>query len=741
MITTAQESPVTLTVEDILARFNPPLSEASAGWIRKAWELAENAHKGQKRKSGEPYFSHCANVAKILAELINDWPAVCAALLHDVIEDCNVSYRDLQAIFPPPIPDLVDGVTKISKINFISDREHQAENLRKMILAMAKDVRVVLIKLCDRLHNMRTLNFLDPVRQKAIATSTVEIFAPLAKRLGIQRLSSEMEDLAMSYVQPIIYGRIADHLQRNNEHYQATIAKMKTMVEASLAKSHIPAGVSGRVKHNYSIYKKMLRQGLTFEEVHDLIAIRIVTENVSHCYEVLGIVHSRWKPIEGKFKDYIGNPKPNGYQSIHTTVIGISGEIIEIQIRTAEMHRLAEEGIAAHWQYKEAGAPKTAAADEAEKLSWLRQLVDWLSDIHDPQEFLAAVKQDVFATSVFIYTPKGDVIEMPRGSTVLDFAFRIHTEVGFRCAGAKLNHKMAPLRTVLKTGDIVEIVTSKSSHPTPDWLQIANSNRAKNKIRHWLKTHDRETYLERGRGMLIEALRQRAPEMGPQEALEKIGHIARQFSVSSADDVLIEIGFGSVRAGAVVSRILPNDPVAAPSRRAAASSFSAADIKKFTGTILVEGMPGAVTRTAQCCSPRPGDAIVGFITQGRGISVHRVDCAAFQRARWTKADAPNRVVTVEWGDGNKPPIQATIRVMCQDRKGLLSDITAMITQLGVNIIAAQTQSNLKTAQAIIKLRVQVPDEGELNMVLKRLEGVPSVRSLRRTIHRGARIAR
>ncbi len=723
-------SPSYATVDEILARVDPPLTAEGARQVRKAYEIAEKAHEGQLRRSGEPYFSHCVGVTMLLADLVADWPTLAAGLLHDTIEDCGFTPKHIHSLLPDPVADLVDGVSKISKLNFSSDRERQAGNLRKMIMAMARDVRVLLIKLCDRLHNMRTLNYLEPAKQKLIATGTLEIYAPLAKRLGVQKIGSELEDLCLSYIHPALYRGLAEHIERNKERYQTIINKTKTILESSLAKAHVHATVAGRLKHIYSTYQKMLRQGLNLNEIHDLIAMRIITDTVAETYEALGIVHSRWKPVEGKFNDYIAAPKPNGYQSLHTTVIGVDGEIIEIQIRTQAMHKLADQGVAAHWKYKEEGSNETAEAAESEKLLWLRQLVDWLQDVRDPQEFMAAVKQDVFEASVFCYTPRGDVIEMPNDSSVLDFAYRIHTEIGHQCAGAKVNHKMVPLRTILKTGDIVEIVTSKSSHPTPDWLHIATSGRAKNKIRHWLKTHDREFYLERGRSMFTEHLRVRSPSFRIRDAMEKLELEAKHFSLSDAEDVLIEIGFGTIKPAVAVARILPPDTAPPPPKRVAPGKKKAAP-----ESILVEGMPGAITRMAGCCAPKPGDPILGFITLGRGISIHRADCKSLERSRQLQDDSGRRVVGVQWNDGTPPLLQATIRVVCQDRKGLLTDVTQAVTQLGVFILAAHTLSNLKTNQAILKLTVQVQDEGTLNTLLKRLESVPSVRSLRRIIHR------
>lgn len=719
------------SVEAILGRIDPPLPDDQQAIVRRAYELAEKRHEGQVRVSGEPYFSHCVEVAILLADRVSDAETLAAGLLHDTIEDCGVTPDQIRALIPGSVADLVDGVTKISKISFTSDREQQANNLRKMILAMARDVRVVLIKLCDRLHNMRTLKFLPPEKQKKIATSTLEIFAPLATRLGMEEIADELEDLSMSYIQPVIYRRLTEHMERNGPRYQKIIARSRGIIEAELAKSSVSATVSGRIKHIFSVYQKMLRGGLGLSEIHDLIAMRILTESVSETYEALGIVHSLWKPVAGRFKDYIASPKPNGYRSLHTTVIGEEGEITEIQIRTREMHRGATEGIAAHWNYKEEGSGASPETSEAEKLAWLRQLVDWLSDIRDPQEWMAAVKQDVFDASVFCYTPQGEVIELPKGSTVLDFAYRIHTDLGNHCAGCKINHKMAPLRTRVQNGDIVEIIQSKSAHPTRDWLQFTTSSRARNKIRHWLKINDRDFYLDKGRQMFFATLREKGIELDEHAAMRELEEVARQFSLPTPEDVFVEIGCGTLKAGPVVSHLMPTGVQPPPARKKTPRKAPKAH---KPGTILVEGMPGALVHLARCCAPSQGDPILGFITQGRGISVHRSDCPSLNRSRQVHANAPHRIVMVQWSDGQIRQMRVTIRVGCQDRQGLLNDISMLFTTLGISITDVHSHSNLKANRAIIKITVLLADENELNSLLNRLATIPSVRSVSRVIH-------
>lgn len=723
-------------VEDVLERIDPPLSLEHEKYVRIAYSAAQAAHDGQVRMSGEPYFSHCIEVALLLAERVTDWATIAAGLLHDTIEDCDFTSERIEGLLPDPVAELVESVTKISKLNFSSDREHQAGNLRKMILAMARDVRVVIIKLCDRLHNMRTLQYLPPEKQKAIATTTMEILAPLANRLGMEEISNELEDLSLKYLNPVFYRQLDGHLQRNGARYDEVIRRMRTDFVKALGEEGIEARVTGRVKHINSIYKKMLSQGLTFTEIHDLIAIRVVTKNVDEAYKAFGLVHRHWKPVPGKFKDYIASPKPNGYQSIHTTVMGPDGEIIEMQIRTEEMHSVAAEGIASHWNYKEDRSGQSPKKIEAERMAWLRQLIDTLSDIRDPQEFMAALKHDVFDDSVFCHTPGGEVIEMRRGSTVLDFAYRIHTDIGSHCHGAKVNHKMAPLRTVLKTGDIIEIQTSNSAHPTRDWLQIVKTGRAGNKIRHWLKANDREFYQDRGRNSLAQELKARGLELPESRAAKLLDMVASQLSYSNGGDLLSEIGFGTVKAGTVITRMDLEDKPARPPERKRASKRERQAEKP--SQILIEGMPGALTRIAKCCEPQPGDAIAGFITQGRGISVHKPACPQLKRLRNQHVDTPNRMVSVEWGGSATRSLKASVRCVCQDRQGLLMDITSAITDMGIAITDVETHSNLKTHRAILKFIVLVPDEGTLDSLLKRLETVPSLLTLSRKVIKSGR---
>jgi GTP pyrophosphokinase len=629
----------------------------------------------------------------------------------------------------------VDGVTKISSLNFSNDQENQVGNLRKMILAMARDVRVVLIKLCDRLHNMQTLDHLTPNRQRAIAQSTLDVYAPLANRLGMTRIRSQLEDLAMRYLFPDAFTRLAKKMAVRAQTDQQNVDLTRQILQKHLDEQKVQATIQGRRKHLYSLYQKMRNQGLRFDEVHDILAIRVICNTIQECYEILGVVHSIWKPITGRFKDYIATPKGNGYQSIHTTVIGFNHEVLEIQIRTLKMHQEAEEGIAAHWRYKEnGGAPALAAVrgEEEKRLVWLRQLVDWLKDVHDPSEFMRELKHDVFEASVFCYTPKGDIVEMPRGSTALDLAYRIHTELGHHCAGVRINYRMASIRSLIQTGDIVEILSNKTAHPTTDWLQIVQTGRARNKIRHFLKESQHQEFLDQGHRTLMETVRSRfGGHVDEAQVIEILTPHLKSYSVSSYEDLLVELGCGTIKTGSLVSRLEQVlRPPAAPRRIPRMTRKMA----KKKDVVLVDGVSGAVTRMALCCSPLPGEPIVGFITQGRGIAIHREDCAALARVRQRLASDQGRIVNVQWGDASRDLQKVAVRMICHDRKGLLSDITGAVTQLNVNITGSHSTTNPRDNRAIVKLIMLVRDSDELNAVLNRIAQIPGVQSLSRQIH-------
>ena len=721
------------TVEEILGRLDPPMAPEGQQIVRDAYALAKESHDGQRRKSGDPYFSHCARVAWLLAELLGDPATIAAGLLHDTIEDCGVTVAQLKDKFPDPVPELVDGVTKISTLNFSSDQEHQVNNLRKMILAMARDVRVVLIKLCDRLHNMLTLQHLPPGRQQAIAQTTMDIYAPLANRLGMTRMRAQLEDLAFQYLNHKMYMRLAKKMAVRHASDQQIVDRTRELLSEKLAANGISAEMYGRRKHLYSLYQKMQRQGLRFEEVHDIVAVRVIAANVADCYGILGIVHSLWKPIAGYMKDYIAAPKENGYRSIHTSVIGVEGGISEIQIRTEQMHRIAEEGIAAHWRYKEVGvAAGGLKGGEERRLAWLRQLVEWLQDVHDPSEFMRELKRDIYENSVFCYTPRGDIIEMPRGATALDLAFRIHTQVGTQCQGVKINNRMAAIRTQLQTGDVIEVQTSKTARPTAEWLQIAKTGRARNKIRHWLKTNERGTYLEYGRHALMNIVRSRfGPQIDEEKVLEILKPSYKHFSVKTPEDLMVEIGCGNIKVTSLITRLdqvlHPPEPARPTVRKAASQTGKKKDL------VLVDGMSGAITRMARCCSPLPGEPITGFITQGRGISIHRLNCRSLANIRARSSDFENRLVDVEWSTLGRELRKVVVRITAHDRKGLLSDISTAVTQLNVSITGAHTSSNLSDSTAVLKLEMLIENGDQLNQVINRIDTTPGVLSVSRTV--------
>ena len=720
-------------VEEILGRMRPRPGKQDEDMIRRAYKLAEDSHKDQKRKSGDPYIMHPARVAWLLADLVNDPSTIAAGLLHDVIEDCGVTYNQLKAQFSVEVADLVEGVTKISSLNFSTARESQVATLRKMILAMASDVRVVLIKLCDRLHNMLTLDHLSPQRQKAIAQSTMDIYAPLANRLGMARMRVHLEDLSMQYLHPAAYARLNELMATTAQRDMRIVQETRQTLQEQIDKLKIPITIQGRRKHLYSLFRKMAEQGISFEEVHDVLAIRVIANSIGECYEVLGVVHSLWKPLSGRFKDYIAAPKENGYRSIHTSVIGVENRIIEIQIRTREMHDEAEEGIAAHWRYKEGAQPSDKKVKEEKRLVWLRQLVGWLKDVHDPSEFMRELKRDVFEASIFCYTPKGDIIEMPKDSTALDLAYRIHTQLGHTCCGARVNNRMDSIRTVLQTGDVVDIIASKAAHPTTDWLQFATTGRARNKIRHYLKERQREQFLEEGPRQLMEAVRSHfgsgITEAQVREILEQ--HL-QSYNVPNWEDLMVELGCGTIKITNLIGRLdqvlRPPEPRRVP-RQVRRARGGKAD------KIIVQGMDDAVTRVAQCCSPLPGDPIIGFITQGRGVSVHREDCPSLERTQRRRADFDQRMISVYWGAAQAKRKKVVIRLMCEDRKGLLSDVSAAVTQMNHDIVGANTSSNLREKRATLKLQVLIGDTDDMNALFKRLEQIPGVLTVTRVMPR------
>ncbi len=699
--------------------------------IEEAYEFALAAHHDQNRYSGEPYIVHPTKVAEILVDLKLDVVTVVAALLHDVVEDTEVTFQEIEEKFSPEIARLVDGVTKLGRIKYKSKEEQEAENHRKMFVAMAKDIRVILIKLADRLHNMRTLDHLPEDKQVRIAQETLEIFAPIAHRLGISTIKWELEDISLRFIHPADYYRIVNLMKQKRTERQRYIDEVIEIVKERLEELEIHSEISGRPKHIYSIYNKMTKKHREFEEIYDLLAVRILVDNIKDCYAVLGVIHTFWKPVPGRFKDFIAMPKANMYQSLHTTVIGPSGDPFEVQIRTFEMHRTAEYGIAAHWAYKEGRAQVEGSFEE--KLSWFREILEWESESRDAQEFMESLKMDLFADVVFVFTPKGDVIELPQGSVPLDFAYRIHTEVGNRCTGAKVNGRIVPLDYKLKTGDIVDIMTSKHSYgPGQDWLKIAQSSHARSKIKTWFKKEKRGENVARGRESIERELVRQGFEPSEFLTTPLIKEVLAKFNFAEEDDMYATIGYSGITASQIVTRLtekakrereqlsvkdLPDrQPPAAKKTRPA-------------GGVKVKGVDNLLIRFSKCCNPVPGDEIVGYITRGRGVSIHRVDCTNV-----VNETDEDRLIPVEWDLGDDPSnsYAADIEVIGMDRQGLLNEVLQAVSETKTLMSAVTGRAN-RDRMATILITVQITSKDHLETVIARIKRVKDVYSVKRTM--------
>lgn len=720
------EPAVTTSIEERLEALleKTPGGESERALVRRAYEVSSRFHSHQTRKSGGPYIEHPIAVAHLMADMKMDASSIAAALLHDIIEDTELTHDDLKELFPDPIPDLVQGVTKISRIHFNATREAQIENLRKIILAMAQDIRVIILKLCDRLHNMRTLEHLSEQRQRAIAQETLDIYAPLANRLGIITMKTEMEDLAMRYLHPSEYKELAQAVSSKRGERHRRIERTMEFLRNYLEElGHTDLLIDGRSKHFYSIYRKMRQQGLTFDEIYDLNAVRIICHSEAQCYEIMGQIHSIWRPLPGRIKDYIGMPKPNMYQSLHTTVVGLNGMITEIQIRSEEMHRIAEYGIAAHWKYKEGRLDKTVDR----KLAWLRQLAEWATEAGEPDTLLDGLKGDVFADEALCFTPRGDVVELPAGATPIDFAFAIHTQVGERCVGARVNRRIVSLRTKLKHGDVVEILTSKSGHPSRDWLDVVKTGRARNKIKHWLKSKEMERWVADGRDSLNRVLKERNFDVPKSELDSALENLLEPFQMQRIEDVLAEIGFGTISAQAAISRMNPD--WSRPRRKTPERSRRRR--KPDDEPIIVGGLEGVPIRIANCCSPIPGDPIVAFVTRGRGVTVHRDDCPSIARMRKSES-ASQRLQPANWNGASQISRAVMLRVEASDRSGLLSDISAMVAECGANIIACLTRTDRDRGLAVLKFELDVSSVSQLEQVMAEMRQISGVYRVERT---------
>ena len=691
--------------------YNPNVDETE---IRSAYELARVNHQGQKRNSGEDYIIHPLHVAMILADMNMDSATIIAGLLHDTIEDTSVTYEDIEKKFGKEIAELVDGVTKLKKLNYKSKAEKQAENIRKMVLAMAKDIRVIIVKLADRLHNMRTLEYMTEAKKIEKATETLEIYAPIADRLGMSRVKWELEDLSLRYLDPDEYYKLVDMVNKRRKEREELINSIIDTLKVNLERVGIKCEINGRPKNFYSIYKKMKVKGKVFDEIYDLSAVRILTNDIKDCYGALGVVHTLWKPIPGRFKDYIAMPKPNNYQSLHTTVIDNNGETFEVQIRTYQMHQTAEYGIAAHWKYK-TGQTKTTSFDE--NLTWLRQLMEWQKDLNDPNDFMDTLKVDFFADEVFVFSPKGDVINLPEGSTPIDFAYRIHTQVGNTCVGAKVNGRIVPLSYKLSSGNIVDIITNSNSGPSLDWLNIVKSNQAKKKISQYFKIKDRDKNIEKGKEVLEKEAKRLNYNVNEFLKDEWIDEVRAKLNVSTIDDLYAALGFGTIKLSQVTAKLIdiynrfnkkPIKNIVKSKRKAQKSGID------------VKGVDGVKVRIAKCCTPVPGDDIIGYITIGRGISVHRADCPNVNNNV-----EESRIVQVSWQKDEANSYEAAIEVRALDKPNVIGDVANRINEAKLNMTSLNARST-RDGDAIVDVILEITNIDELEGIIEKLKRVKNV---------------
>ena len=707
-------------IEDLIKIIEKYMTEEEVAFVMKAYEYAKLMHKDQKRKSGEPYIIHPVNVAIILADLDMDVETIVSALLHDVVEDTPATYDDIKEMFSEDVAKIVDGVTKLNKLNYKSSEAFQAENLRKMILAMNNDIRVIIVKLADRLHNLRTLEYMNEEKRKQKAQETIEIYAPLAGRLGIFKIKWELEDLSLRYLDPEGYYDLVEKINKKRSEREKEINEIIKKISAELDKQELHYDISGRPKNFYSIYKKMKGKSKSFESIYDLIAVRILVDTVKDCYAVLGIVHSMWKPLPGRFKDYIAMPKPNMYQSLHTTVISDTGEIFEIQIRTYEMHEVAEYGIAAHWKYK---GGKTQGKDVDSKLDWLRQLLEWQKDLKDPKEFIDTLKIDFFDDEVFVFTPNGDVVDLPEGSTPVDFAYRVHTGVGNTCVGAKVDSRIVPLNYKLKNGNIVEVITQKSSSgPSRDWLKFVKSPRAKQKIKQWFKSKEKDISIEKGK----ELFDREAKKLGLDTNIldnEKIyQNLAKELSINSISDLFASIGYGNFKEKLVINKILniKNAIENIGLTKNEDDYLKSSSSKKDATGVRIDGLEGMKIKFAKCCNPVPGDEIIGFVTRGYGVSVHRKDCTNI--ANYLDSD---RCLDAEWDTEASDKFLANVTIRAVDRTGILSEITAMAKEANVGIQSLSAKSNT-ISDIFIYLTFEVVGKDELDKMIQKLKTINGI---------------
>ena len=727
-------------LEDKVKAYNPALD---AKRLFSAFTYADNAHAGQLRKDGSPYITHPLAVAEIVAELELDTDSIIAALLHDCIEDTGATHEEIAKLFGPTVADLVEGVTKLTRVQYTSKEEEQMENLRKMLMAMAKDIRVILIKICDRLHNMRTMNYQSPRKQREKALETMEIYAPIAHRLGMQKIKWELEDTSLKYLDPVGYREIADELAARSSAHEEFLGAIRKKIQDRMDEEGIKCTVYGRVKHIYSIYRKMYAQNKTLDEIFDLYAFRVIVDDVTECYNVLGCIHDLFKPVLGRFKDYIGTAKPNGYQSLHTTVIGREGIPFEVQIRTWDMHHTAEYGIAAHWKYKQGMANDKLGTEEA--FEWVRKLLENQQDA-DAEEFVRTLKVDMFADEVFVFTPRGDVINLPAGATPIDFAYNIHSAVGNHMTGAKVNGRIVTFDTPLKNGDIVEVITSKNAHgPSRDWLKVCKSNEARNKIRQWFKKERREENIATGRASFESELKHVGLSLAAITAEDVLPFILRKVRFGTLDELYAAIGYGGMTAQKAVVRVKDEmtrlgqaaekaalekataDSIIMPAAPAAVPSVKTQ--RRDQSGIIVEGLDNCLVKFAKCCTPVPGDPVIGFITRGFGVSVHRADCpnASLERR---KPEEAGRWVKVSWADGENAAYSTSLEIAAKDRDGLALDVAMALSAVKVKTTSLSARS-MPDGYASISMVLEVKGQSELNTVINRLGQIAGVYQIKR----------
>jgi len=716
-------SQTVMDIDQLLDRVKSYNADADLGVVRKAYEFSAKAHQGQRRRSGEPYLQHPIAVAGVLTSLKTDVTAIVAALLHDTLEDTLATPEELEKEFGKDVVHLVDGVTKIGKITFKSHEEKQAENFRKMLLSMADDIRVVLIKLADRLHNMRTLEHLGSAKRQAIAEETLEIYAPLANRLGIGWIKNELEDLCLKHLKPDVYELLRTRVAKRDEDRQQYIQEVIELVTKAMQEHALPGQVYGRPKHLYGIYQKMNKQSISFEEVYDLTALRIVTDTKMNCYALVGVIHSLWRPVPGRFKDYIAIPKSNLYQSIHTTVVGPKGEHVEFQIRTEEMHRVAECGIAAHWKYKEQGR---VADRDSKTFGWLHQFVEWHRDLPDNRQFMDSVKLDLFHDVVYVFTPKGIVKELPRNSTPVDFAYAIHTEVGDHCVGAKVNGKIVPLKHQVESGDTIEILTSPTQTPHKDWLKFVRTSRAKTKIKHWIKLEEQKRSVEIGRRLLESEFRRHS--MAPAQMLKstELAAAARQLGYEGTDELIAAVGFGHLPAADVIEKLTASSASTAHEVRETPAPRKAVAGKSDDKGVKVKGARDVLMQLSRCCNPVPGDRILGYITRGRGLTIHAVDCPNLEALDYDR----ERLVEVDWDNATPSTHAVKVSDIAVDKTGVLANVSSAIAECHANISRAEITTR-EDRKAVLDFIIEIGGTQHLDQVLKAIERVDGVITARR----------